>query len=435
MLFYLLDHNRRPFNGTVKASPCKHHAAVFLGAAATSNEPSTFDRLPFIHDTDTLINTLELTGYRRILSEQISSILPPNTSGLELTIPAKLATRSRNIFLLLPGITEQNTVKLGVPTGCQIGKRPFQWYLDVLNEFGWKTVQHKSRLEIGPATPRPAKIFFKRPSYSGTVIAILCASIAKGASTINNISIEPSVLSLIEMLKRGGVNIEWTGQRDIKIHATSRPCWDDVIKVPSDREEIVTLACATLITRGRAKIIGKSTGLEPFLELTNRIGANVSFADNTLEIAGYRSDSLLPFDISFGPHPAIHTDWGPILSTLALTVSGTSHLCDSIFDKRFIFCDELVKIGAKISTGPSNSAELKKNYSKISVEGGGDLLSGGGPFQISDLRGSVAVLLAGLHSKRPVLVHAQQIRRGHEDLLSQLRELGAYRAKCVSQST
>jgi UDP-N-acetylglucosamine 1-carboxyvinyltransferase len=114
------------------------------------------------------------------------------------------------------------------------------------------------------------------------------------------------------------------------------------------------------------------------------------------------------------PHPGFPTDLMPP-AVAALTVAeGRAFVAENVYDGRFLFVDELARMGADVMT--------EDHYVIVS---GVDRLSGA-PVQASDVRAGAALVLAGLAADGGTVVHGgEHIDRGYPDLAGQLRSLGA----------
>ena len=97
-----------------------------------------------------------------------------------------------------------------------------------------------------------------------------------------------------------------------------------------------------------------------------------------------------------------------------LTIAkGTSIIVENIFESRYKFTQELIRMGAKIT-----------------IEGKTAIIRGvkrlyGATVKATDLRGGAALVLAGLSAKGTTVVeNIEYILRGHEDFDKKIRALG-----------
>ena len=111
-----------------------------------------------------------------------------------------------------------------------------------------------------------------------------------------------------------------------------------------------------------------------------------------------------PSPVITGPYPAFPTDAQPLMLAACLKARGTSVFVENVFQNRFRYTEELMRLGARIHT-----------------EGRVAVVTG-----VTDLRGGAALIIAGLSAEGVTeILDSGHIERGYEDLDSRLRELGA----------
>lgn len=411
---YQLHHDGTPLRGTVTPGRCKHHSATLLAAGFATKKSFNIGPLPQIIDTTTLVKVMRLCGGNNSM-ESNTTHFDFSTTQKDLIINEAHCNNSRNIFALLPGLARENNVVLAIPRGCDIGNRSFDWYLDVLNQFGYEARSTDQIIRINRVQPRTAHIKFPSLSYMGSLLAIVCASISPGRSTIENVLLEESIKCVLDNLESNGLKIQYHSERCLEIHGDSSFCFRKKLTIPFDREEIVTLTVATLMVGGTLRINGYANGLERFIEFLQSQKIQFSVSDNHLEIHASRPH-LNGFDYVFSCSPSMHTDWAPLFAVMALTANEESRLVDKPFVRRFRFMQSLGGVGATF--------RWNKEFSDISITPLAGQLLNGGILEGYDLRGSAACLLAGLISQTPVHVKAFQIERGYENLLEKLSKVG-----------
>ena len=114
------------------------------------------------------------------------------------------------------------------------------------------------------------------------------------------------------------------------------------------------------------------------------------------------------------PYPGFPTDMHPQMTALLCTIDGTSYINESIYENRFRYVEELKRMGAK----------LKIDGRLLAIEGGPQLV--GAPVVATDLRGGIAIIIAGLTAKgRTEISEISLIKRGYDDICSKLSSIGA----------
>jgi UDP-N-acetylglucosamine 1-carboxyvinyltransferase len=114
------------------------------------------------------------------------------------------------------------------------------------------------------------------------------------------------------------------------------------------------------------------------------------------------------------PHPGFPTDMQPQMSVLLALADGTSIISEGVWDNRFRYVDQLIRMGASI-----------KVDGKVAVIQGVEKLKSA-PIKADDLRAGAAMLIAGLVAKGTTEIeNVVFIDRGYEDVVEKLSSLGA----------
>ena len=112
----------------------------------------------------------------------------------------------------------------------------------------------------------------------------------------------------------------------------------------------------------------------------------------------------------------------PQITAVLVLSSGTSIVTESIFENRFKYADELVRMGASIKV-ESNTAIIT-GVSELT----------GASVGASDLRAGAALVIAGLAAEGITIVEqVEYVERGYENFEMKLRELGASMEKVDSE--
>ena len=121
-----------------------------------------------------------------------------------------------------------------------------------------------------------------------------------------------------------------------------------------------------------------------------------------------------PMPVITGPYPGFPTDAQPLMLAACLKAKGTSVFVENVFQNRFRFTEELLRLGARIHT-----------EGRVAVVTGVDALHGA-PAVATDLRGGAALIIAALSAEgKTDILDSGHVVRGYESLDARLRELGA----------
>jgi UDP-N-acetylglucosamine 1-carboxyvinyltransferase len=121
-------------------------------------------------------------------------------------------------------------------------------------------------------------------------------------------------------------------------------------------------------------------------------------------------------DIVTAPYPGFPTDLQPPMLSLMCTVPGTSVIEETIFNARFSYVNELLRMGADVRVAMENNTALVKGPASLS----------GAPVEAPDIRAGAALVIAGLAAKGETeIIGLEYIDRGYERLEEMLSALGA----------
>ena len=123
---------------------------------------------------------------------------------------------------------------------------------------------------------------------------------------------------------------------------------------------------------------------------------------------------LKAVDIKTMPYPGFPTDMQAIFSAILCVASGTSVITENIFENRYKYTNELIKMGAKIKI--EGRTAIIKGARKLH----------GAKVRATDLRGGASLVLAGLVARGITEIeNIEYILRGYENLDKKLNNLGA----------
>jgi UDP-N-acetylglucosamine 1-carboxyvinyltransferase len=258
---------------------------------------------------------------------------------------------------------------------------------------------------------------------------LITASLAKGVTIIENAALEPEIIDLIKLLQKMGAIIEQKVDRRIvvegveKLHGASHT-------LLSDRNEAVSLAIATYLTRGDVYLRrAQQDTLLTFLNTLSKMGLRFQVDDNGIRFvsAGKMPPAIaLETDV----HPGFMTDWQQPFTVLLTQANGISVVHETIYEDRFGYTSALRGMGAHIGLYSKCLGEVpcrfrEKEYLHSCVVRGPTPLKGGHLY-IPDIRAGCSYILAALCAEGTSEVYGiEHIERGYEQLDAKLRALGA----------
>ena len=158
-------------------------------------------------------------------------------------------------------------------------------------------------------------------------------------------------------------------------------------------------------------------GIDPsFLRMAlmkfGAMGCTVDIGDDWISVG--RTRPLRAVEIQTLPHPGFPTDLQSQFMLLAAVAEGSSVITENVFENRFMFAAEIVRMGANVTIEDHHAV----------VEGVSRLQGTG--VKATDLRCGAALVLAGVFAEGATQVHnIHHIDRGYEDYVGKLAALGA----------
>jgi UDP-N-acetylglucosamine 1-carboxyvinyltransferase len=384
--------------------------------AATLLAPgkSTITNLPNIADVDymaELLTRLGCTVEIDMAKSQVSIDVPQEISHrADYDLVRKLRA---SINVLGPLVTRVKKAEVALPGGDAIGSRGLDFHIDGLTQMGAQVhSEHGYVIAEAPTGLIGASITLDFPSVGATENIMTAATLAKGVTVIDNAAREPDVVDLGEFLIAMGAKISGLGSHKIEITgvANLKPATHATLP---DRIVAGTWAFAAAMTRGDITIEnGRADHLELPLDKLVAAGAVVTTTKEGFRVRMDRRPSSV--DVATLPYPGFPTDLQPMVITLNAIADGTSLVTENVFEGRFMFVNELLRLGAKIAVDGHHAAIT-----------GIEQLSAA-PVAATDIRAGAGLVLAALVSDGETIIEdGFHIDRGYPDFAKQLTQLGA----------
>ena len=401
----------RRLHGAVRVRGAKNSALKLMAAALLADGRTVIDNVPHIDDCITMADVLEHLGAQVAWDGSRLSVDTTEASGLET--PYELVRRMRaSIVVLGPLLAKHRQARVAMPGGCNIGSRKIDLHLKGLVQMGAEFSYEHGFLDAKAPSLHGATISLDFPSVGATENILLAAVGASGTTVIENAAREPEIQDLADMLVAMGAMLTGAGSTRIEIRGV-----DGFLpvrhRVVPDRIEGGTFAIAACATGGEVLLEGaRADHLDLVLAKLADAGAEIRLEDEGIRIG--MADRPGAADLVTLPYPGFPTDLQPQMMALLSIARGTSIITENVFESRFMFVDELNRMGADIRT-----------EGRHAVVRGVERLSGA-PVRVPDVRAGAALLLAGLAADGETAVHdTHHIERGYGDLPGHLAALGA----------
>lgn len=399
--------------GRLSIRGAKNSVLPIMAASILNESESIINNIPNISDVHVMIDILKSIGCR---VEYKNSTLYINSSNIDNNSVKEEYMKMLRSSIIVMGamIGRLNDINISYPGGCSIGSRPIDLHLEALEKLGVKITEddgyiycHRDKLEGNI-------INLSFPSVGATENAMLAAVKAKGTTIINNAAREPEIEDLQRFLNAMGAKVRGAGTNCVQIEGVDKLRATNHTIIP-DRIAIGTYMIASAITGGMLEVDKAIRAhMEPIVKKLEAAGCTVEYKDRGLIMEPPKK--ILPIDIiKTSPHPGFPTDMQSQMMTLLCLSKGTSILQETIFENRFMHCNELIKMGANIKSVDENSCMIKGvNSLKGSI------------VKAMDLRGGAALILAGLAAEGETeILNINHVERGYEDIEYILKNLGA----------
>ncbi|WP_016692474.1 UDP-N-acetylglucosamine 1-carboxyvinyltransferase [Rhodococcus rhodochrous] len=397
-------------SGDVVVGGAKNSVLKLMAAALLAEGTTTITNCPDILDVPLMADVLRGLGCEVVLEGDAVRITTPAEPEYRADFAAVRQFRA-SVCVLGPLVARCRKAIVALPGGDAIGSRPLD-----MHQAGLRLLGAHSSIEHGCVVAEAddlhgATIRLAFPSVGATENILMAAVLAKGDTTIDNAAREPEIVDLCNMLVRMGARITGAGSTTLRVSGVSslRPTEHRCI---GDRIVAATWGIAAAMTRGDLTVRGVNPKhLALVLDKLRSAGAEVTpLADGFHVVQKER-----PRAVNFAtlPYPGFPTDLQPMAIGLAAIADGTSMITENVFEARFRFVEEMVRLGADARTDGHHAV----------VRGVEQLSSA--PVWASDIRAGAGLVLAGLCADGITEVHdVYHIDRGYPRFVEILQELG-----------
>jgi len=406
----------RRLHGEVVVGGAKNSVLPIMAAALLTDEELVIRRVPKLRDVLSQVRILQALG-ARVLHDERSGVLRIRSDDEGcVTAPYELVRTMRaSICVLGPLLAKRKRARVSLPGGCVIGVRPIDLHLKGMEALGARLDVQGGYVEASAERLRGTTLFLGSSAGStvlGTANVLMAAVLADGVTTIENAAQEPEVVDLCHLLVKMGARIEGIGSHCLLVDGVDRLRGVEHEVIP-DRIEAGTFVLAGAVAGGDVTVRRcQPRHLLALIERLRAAGCEVKVGEDSLQVKA--PPRVRPVDVTTLPHPGFPTDLQAQMMALLTKADGISFVHERIYPDRFIHVAELHRMGARI----------RKEGATAVIEGVPRL--SGAPVMASDLRGSAALVLAGLAAEGETEVdRVYHIDRGYERIDERLRLLGA----------
>lgn len=409
-----------PLRGEVQLSGSKNASlAILASTLLVTKGQSVLHNVPHIADVDIMCEMLAALGAQVERRDHTVSV---NAENLTTHVaPDRLVRKMRaSFYVAAPLLARLQKAEVPLPGGCVLGARPINYHVEAFQKMGATINVVHGAMNAEAHYWRGANIYLepKNSSVGATVNIMMAGCLAHGTTTIENAAREPEVVNLAEFLNKTGAQIHGAGTATITIHGV-KDLHGAEHSIDFDRIEAGTYLAAAAITGGDIKVHGLSPAHLPiYLDKLSEAGLDVSTSDEASTqqpwIRVQRGTELCATDVTTAPFPGFATDLQPLFVTLMCLAQGRSAIVENLYDGRFNFVPELMRMGAQVAL--ADNTAIVRGVPHLS----------GAEVQASDLRAGAALVLAGLAAEGVTdLTNVHLVDRGYEQIEDKLRSLGA----------
>ena len=399
--------------GEVDISGAKNAVVAIIPATILAEDVCRIENIPDISDVSAMIKILRSLGAEiKMINKNTLEIdtthVRTNVVGHDLS---KLMRASYYFIGALLG--RFNHAKVAMPGGCCFGVRPIDQHIKGFEALGSKvTMEENAMVDVKAETLLGTSVYFDVVTVGATVNLMLAAVKAKGLTIIENAAKAPHIVDLENFLNSMCAAVRVDGTAVIKIRGVDKLHGCEYAIIP-DQIEAGTYMVAAAATQGDVlikNVIPKH--LESITAKLLECGVVVEEYDDSIRI--YSDCRPNHCSVKTMPHPGFPTDMQPQFAVLLSIARGNSMVSESVWDNRFRYIEQLLRMGAKVTVDGKSAF----------IEGVDGLK--GAPVVANDLRAGSAMVIAGLvASGTTEIEEIHHIQRGYDNIIEKLRSLGA----------
>lgn len=402
----------KPLRGEISVQGAKNSALPLMASALVCRGETILTNVPQLTDVYAASRILNRLGCRCTAEGRTIRIVQNGLETSEIPDADMRAMRS-SIMFLGPILGSTKQCILTMPGGCELGPRPIDLHLDAMRKMGVTIRDEGGRIRCTAEHLTGAHLHLPIPSVGVTENIIMAAVCADGETVITNAACEPEITDLAQYLNQCGAEIRGAGTQTVTIQG-GKPLNGTEYRVMPDRIAAMTYLCAGVAAGGVLCIRdAEPAHLKSCLSVLEQAGCRIGICGTRIFLD--RSGGLRNIRyIRTMPYPGFPTDAQALIAAVMSTAKGTGVIEETIFESRFKYLGELMRMGADI-----------RAVGRTAVISGVSKLHGAA-VAAPDLRGGAALAAAAVGAEGETVIHGlHHIDRGYEDLAGVFNSLGA----------
>lgn len=402
--------------GEVAVGGAKNSVLKLMAASLLAEGTTTITNCPDILDVPLMAEVLRGLGCDVTISDDVGgdnsvvTIDTPAEPKYHADFPAVTQFRA-SVCVLGPLMARCKRAVVALPGGDAIGSRPLDMHQAGLRLLGATSAIEHGCVVASAEQLQGARIRLDFPSVGATENILMAAVLAEGETVIDNAAREPDIVDLCTMLVQMGARIEGAGSSVLTVQGV-KSLSPTTHRVIGDRIVAATWGIAAAMTTGDVRVTGVNPKhLALVLDKLRSAGARISYEPNGFRVV----QAERPRAVNFAtlPFPGFPTDLQPMAIGLAAIADGTSMITENVFEARFRFVEEMIRLGSDARTDGHHA--VVRGIPRLSSA----------PVWSSDIRAGAGLVLAGLVADGVTEVHdVYHIDRGYPRFVEQMQALG-----------
>ncbi|WP_194826138.1 UDP-N-acetylglucosamine 1-carboxyvinyltransferase [Nocardia sp. XZ_19_231] len=402
--------------GEVAVGGAKNSVLKLMAASLLAEGTTTITNCPDILDVPLMAEVLRGLGCDVTISDDVGgdnsvvTIDTPAEPKYHADFPAVTQFRA-SVCVLGPLMARCKRAVVALPGGDAIGSRPLDMHQAGLRLLGATSAIEHGCVVASAEQLQGARIRLDFPSVGATENILMAAVLAEGETVIDNAAREPDIVDLCTMLVQMGAQIDGAGSSVLTVQGV-KSLSPTTHRVIGDRIVAATWGIAAAMTTGDVRVTGVNPKhLALVLDKLRSAGARISYEPNGFRVV----QAERPRAVNFAtlPFPGFPTDLQPMAIGLAAIADGTSMITENVFEARFRFVEEMIRLGSDARTDGHHA--VVRGIPRLSSA----------PVWSSDIRAGAGLVLAGLVADGVTEVHdVYHIDRGYPRFVEQMQALG-----------
>ena len=401
-------------SGTITVSGLKNAATPLLAATLLTQETCVLKNLPRIEDVFRMLEILTSLGAEvEWRGKHTVAITAKNIDAKKIN--HQEVARLRSSVLLLGALAARvEHFSLRQPGGCVIGARPVGTHIDALEKLGVSIVSDGKSYRVDASKKKSGTVVLRELSVTATENAMMAAATLPGKTIIKIAACEPHVADLGRFLQSLGVRVSGLSTHTITIEGKRRLGGATHTIIP-DHNEAATFLFLGAVTGSELTVKNaREEHLDIVLEKLREFGVRSTVKKNAITVHPAKRLSAVP-KVDTRTYPGVPTETQSLFGVLATQAEGDTLIFETLFEGRFNYIPELIKMGARADV---------LNPHQVLIHGKTPL--SGTVIKSYDLRAGAALIIAALAaSGKTIIEDIYQVDRGYERIEERLQKIGA----------